>query len=416
MIGISEQKKLKHRIGKKTITIFKANGEPLANTKISITQKSHSFLFGCAEFSAVPYANDELGSENKEKSEAVFEKFFQLFNYTTLPFYWETSESNETQTNENRLKRTAEWFKSNNCTIKGHPLCWHGIFPQGMLGLTNNKMLTAQLKRIKHLVSEFAGVIDIWDVINEPIIMPSFIKNNNIISKLCKEVGRINMARETFTTAGKANHNAIFIINDYQLTDSYEILIEGCLEAGIRIDAIGLQSHMFYGYWGTEKILEILERFARFRLPIHFTECTMISGHLIPCERIDPNDYITDDWASTADGEERQAKDAVHFYKILFENSSVESITWWEFIDGNWLGAPSGFITKDNRVKPIYNELLKLIKQDWWTDQNIYITDNMGRVNVSGFFGEYGISYEEKNGKFLLQKDSTNKEERVILS
>ena len=423
MIGVSEQHRLRHRIGKKSITILKKDGEPLANANVSVTQKKHDFLFGCAEFSSMAYANGELDSEKAKISKSVFDKFFQLFNFTTLPFYWETFEPNEMQIEENRLKRTAEWFKSNDCMVKGHPLCWHSIFPSGMSELTNKQMLSVLQKRIEHLVGEFTGIIDIWDVINEPVIMPAFTKNDNGLTKLCREIGRINMIRETFTAAGKANSCATLMTNDYFVIndlvkaniDSYEILIESCLEAGIGINAIGIQSHMYQGFWGLELTKEILERFGRFGLPLHFTECTIISGHLIPSELMDLNDYVVSNWPSTPDGEEKQAKEAALFYKALFEEHSVESITWWEFVDGNWLGAPSGFITKDNRVKPIYNEMYKLIKQDWWTGSNVYQTDDYGRIHISGFYGDYEISYKFKSGNLALQKGNANMEERVVL-
>ena len=49
------------------------------------------------------------------------------------------------------------------------------------------------------------------------------------------------------------------------MSDAYDILVEGCLESGIKFDAIGLQSHMHQGYWGVEKTLKILERFSRFK-------------------------------------------------------------------------------------------------------------------------------------------------------
>ena len=49
-------------------------------------------------------------------------------------------------------------------------------------------------------------------------------------------------------------------------------------KAGVRIDVIGIQSHMHQGYWGREKTLAVLERFERFHLPIHFTENTLLSG------------------------------------------------------------------------------------------------------------------------------------------
>ncbi|WP_443110867.1 endo-1,4-beta-xylanase [Butyrivibrio sp. AE3009] len=53
-------------------------------------------------------------------------------------------------------------------------------------------------------------------------------------------------------------------------------MIDGCLNAGVPISAIGIQSHQHQGYWGKEKLEEVLERFAHFGLPIHFTENTLI--------------------------------------------------------------------------------------------------------------------------------------------
>ncbi len=94
-----------------------------------------------------------------------------------------------------------------------------------------------------------------------------------------------------FEEARAANPNATLLLNDFDMSTAYECLIEGVLEAGIQVDALGLQSHMHQGYWGEEKTLRILERFARFGLPIHLTESTLLSGHLMPPEIEDLNDY-----------------------------------------------------------------------------------------------------------------------------
>ena len=51
-------------------------------------------------------------------------------------------------------------------------------------------------------------------------------------------------------------------------------MIEECLDAGIAIDAIGLQTHMHQGYRGEDRIAEVLERFSRFGLPLQMTETT----------------------------------------------------------------------------------------------------------------------------------------------
>lgn len=101
---------------------------------------------------------------------------------------------------------------------------------------------------------------------------------------------------------------------------------------------------------------------------------------------------------------ERQAREAVLHYKTLFANPKVESITSWEFVDGNWLGAPAGFITQDNRIKPIYDELHKLIKGEWWTGTICGMTDDTGSFSFSGFAGEYEMVCKGRKSRFKLSR------------
>ena len=93
------------------------------------------------------------------------------------------------------------------------------------------------------------------------------------------------------TPPAQTNPTATLLLNDFDMSTAYECLIEGVLEAGIQVDAIGLQSHMHQGYWGEEKTLAILDRFARFGLPLHLTETTLLSGDLMPAHIEDLNDY-----------------------------------------------------------------------------------------------------------------------------
>jgi GH35 family endo-1,4-beta-xylanase len=99
-------------------------------------------------------------------------------------------------------------------------------------------------------------------------------EHRNGITRLCLERGRIATVRLAFEEARAANPSATLLLNDFDMSPAFECLIEGVLEAGIEVDALGLQSHMHQGYWGEEKTLRILERFARYQLPIHFTEST----------------------------------------------------------------------------------------------------------------------------------------------
>ena len=183
--------------------------------------------------------------------------------------------------------------------------------------LDNRAILQAQIARIQREVSDFAGLIEMWDVVNEAVIMPIFDRYDNGLTRICKELGRIELIRTMFETARATNPQATLLLNDFDVSPAYDILVEGCLEAGIPIDVIGIQSHMHQGYWGVERTQAVLDRFTRFQRPIHFTENTLVSGHLMPPEIVDLNDYQVSDWPSTPDGEARQAEEVVLHYKTL---------------------------------------------------------------------------------------------------
>lgn len=406
-------KEYAHRCGSKTLKLVGADGAPIQGKALRVRQLKHKFLFGCAEFSALPYANNELEGQSLDLAEERFRKFFEVFNFVTLPFYWGRYEPLKGQPDTQRTRTAAQWLVSKGCTLKGHPLCWHTVCADWLMSLDNRSIMETQLARIHRDVRDFSGLIDMWDVINEVVIMPIFKKYDNAVTRICKEYGRIPLVRRVFDAARHTNPDAVLLINDFETSEAYDILIEGCLESGIRFDAIGIQSHMHQGYWGTEKTLEVLERFSRFRLPIHFTENTLVSGHLMPSQIMDLNDFKADEWPTTPEGEARQAEELVTHYRTLFSHPLVASITWWDFADGGWLGAPSGLVRRDSSAKPAYEALHKLVREDWWTAPMELLTDTSGHVHFKGFFGDYELSYEGTIKAFTL--DNNHLEETILL-
>ncbi len=161
---------------------------------------------------------------------------------------------------------------------------------------------------------------------------------------------------------------------------------------------------MHQGWWGVEKTLKVLENFERFNLPIHFTESTLVSGQLMPPEIVDLNDYQVTDWPTTHEGEERQARETVQHYTTLFAHPLVEGITWWDSSDGGWLNAPAGLIRKDGSIKPAYEELMKLIKGEWWISPAQVYTDEKGRIQLNCFLGEYKLSFGRRQESFVVTK------------
>jgi len=397
-----------NRMSNATLTVLKADHTPLANQEVMIEQTRHKFLFGTAAFDLVPLTNGEYAGERKEQAEQRADKLTALFNAATLPFYWARFEPQRGKPMTEQLKNAANWCIHHNLLVKGHPLCWHTLTADWLLSMSNPEILRAQTVRIQREVSNFRGLIDMWDVINEAVIMPIFDKYDNGLTRLCKEMGRINTIKAMFAAARTENPSAILLINDFDVSPAYDILVEGCLEAGIQIDVIGIQSHMHQGYWGVEKTLKVLDQFTRFNLPIHFTETTLVSGQLMPPEIVDLNDYQVEHWPTTPEGESRQAEETVQHYKTLFSHPLVKGITWWDMSDGGWLNAPAGLIRKDGTIKPAYEELMKLVKGEWWLAPTRLRTDEDGQIHFSGFLGDYALTYAGYRKSFSVSRETAS--------
>ncbi len=391
---------LSHRKVNKRLHFSDGNGNPLAEKEVHVKQTNHSFLFGCGAFDFMPYL-----MKKDEEFTTLTEYWLDLFNYGTLPFYWGRFEPEEGQPQTEMLMKTAEYLKSKNVTVKGHPLCWHTVCADWLMKYDNETIMKKQLERIDREVTGFKGVIDMWDVINEVVIMPIFDKYDNAITRICKEKGRVALIKEVFEKAHECNPDATLLLNDFNTSINYEILIDGCLNAGVPISAIGIQSHQHQGYWGAEKLNDVLERFSRFNLPIHFTENTLISGELMAPHIVDLNDWQVDDWPSTPEGEARQCKEVEEMYRILFAHPLVEAITSWDYKDGAWLNAPSGFVRRDKTPKPSHAMLKKLIKNEWWTDTSVR-TDSNGFASIKAMKGSYVLESEGKCANAELVDDS----------
>ena len=392
---------LRHRNAEATLTVRGPDGRPLAGTEVTVAQVRHQFLFGCIGFDFIPLANGETdvpaatfgGAVPPAHAEALAELWFDVFNAATLPFYWGDFEPERGRPDTARLRRTAEWFTSRGVQVKGHPLAWHTLAPDWLLGSTTAEVEAALRGRIRREVSGFAGVIDTSDAINEVVIMPVFDEYDNALTRLAQELGRVGIVRLAFEEARAANPSATLLLNDFDMSPAYERLVEECLDAGVQIDALSLQSHMRQGWWGEERTLEVLERFARFGLPLHLTESTLLSGELMPPEIEDLNDHQVDHWPSTPEGEARQAEELVRHTRTLLSHPAVQGATYWGLTDaGAWLGAPVGLVCADGTPKPSYDAFRDLVAGEWWLPPTTRRTDDAGHATVTGFLGDYTVS------------------------
>ncbi|TFV46232.1 endo-1,4-beta-xylanase [Blastococcus sp. TF02A_35] len=400
-----------------TLTVRHGDGSACADSDVLVEQVRHGFAFGNIGFDFVGLANGEqgegrenvFGGAEPEAAELLEDLWLDVFNTATLPFYWAGFEPVEGRPDTQRLQAAAAWFRDRGVTVKGHPLVWHTLAPDWLLDHPAAEVEEIVRARVRREAGSFAGLIDTWDAINEVVIMPVFAneERQNAITGLCRRIGRIPTIRLAFEEARRANPAATLVLNDFNLSTAYECLVEGVLEAGVQVDAIGLQSHMHQGYWGEERTQEVLERFARYGLPLHWTETTLVSGDLMPPEVVDLNDHQVPSWPSTPEGEERQADDVVRHYRTLLAHPSVEAVTYWGITDrGAWLGAPAGLVRADGSRKPAYDALRGLVKEDWWLAPTRLRTDAEGRVTVRGWAGDYAVSAGGRTASWSLRPDA----------
>lgn len=363
-----------------TVRVTDSSGKPIAGAKVSVEQTRHAFLFGSNIFM--------WGHCKDEKAEDAYRgRFAELLNYATIGFYWPSYEPQQGKPRHEYAEQVARWCKENGIATKGHPLAWNFADPK-WLPNDPDAIRRLQMARIEDCVGRFAGMIDRWDVVNEVTHhdREEFFRNSPKMSAMWKKVGKIEFTRECFEHARKAGPKATLLINDYRTDPAYEKVIEQLVDKqGKRLyDTIGIQSHMHGGTWTNRQIWDVCDRFARFGVPLHFTETTILSGEK-GYERKGP-------WPSTPEGEAWQAKEAVRLYTMLFSHPAVEAITWWDFSDYHaWQGAPAGFLRADMSPKPAYEELKKLIKGKWWTKTSVE-TDASGKAAFRGFLGSYRVT------------------------
>ena len=396
-----------HRKSSRKIKLVDGRGTPLANREIRASQNRHEFLFGAVFFEMVPYLAGKLDPERAQLCAQDFEKMKAVFNQTTMSFYLGRYEPEEGKPDFEDTMRGAKFFRENGFTVKGHPLCWHTACADWLMQYPDETILEKQLARIRRDVTAYRGVIDTWDVINEVVIMPVFDKYDNAITRICKRYGRVGLVKMVFDAAFESNPNGTFLINDFNTSKDYSNLLADCFAAGAKINTIGIQSHQHQGYWGDEKLYEVLDRYSKFGLPIHFTENTFTSGHLMPEEIVDLNDYQITDWPSLPEYEERQLRDTENMARILFASPKVEAFTIWNLQDrGAWLHAPAGWLRADGSEKPVYTRMKEIITQEWMTKNLKLVTDENGEAELSGFRGDYAIEAEGKTFEVSLRKNS----------
>lgn len=385
----------KNRKGDAVLNITDADGKPVSGAEIKISQKNHEFRHGANIFMLNQLENDEKNKKYKEC-------FKNAFNMATLPFYWKDLEPAEGKTRYDKnspeiYRRPAtdlcmEFCEENGIEPREHGLAYEHCFPDWLENRTVSEIKTAYEKRCREISERYAKKIRTIEITNEHGWYDgktAFYEEDEFVED-CFKIAEKYFPENELTINEWSN-----IWNSPSRNrDFYYMIIERALLKGARIDAVGMQYHMFFKaedeaastkyYYNMEHLFKVLDKYSEFGLPIQITEVT------IPA------------YTQEAEDEEVQAEIIKNLYSVWFSHPSVEQIIYWNLVDGYAAFAPKGDMSSgenyyrggllrfDLTPKKAYNTIVDLFKNVWNTKTQCK-TDEKGIAKFRGFYGEYDL-------------------------
>ncbi|MDE5839928.1 MAG: endo-1,4-beta-xylanase, partial [Muribaculaceae bacterium] len=165
--------------------------------------------------------------------------------------------------------------------IIGHALVWHSqLAPWFTKDADGNEVSPEVLKQrmkdhIYAVVGRYKGKIKGWDVVNEAIVDDGSYRNSPFYRILGEEY--IPLA---FQYAHEADPDAELYINDFSMylpekREAYVKIVNALKERGIRIDGIGMQSHIGMDYPEFDEYEKSIVAFGNTGCDVMITELDM---------------------------------------------------------------------------------------------------------------------------------------------
>ena len=284
--------------------------------------------------------------------------------------------------------RLAEWAQKNGKTLTGHCLVWHSQPPKWMFtdkkgNLVSRETLIGRMyNHIMTVMTHYKGKVKGWDVVNEAIQDDGSYRQSLYYKIIGPEF--IELA---FQFAHEADPDAELYINDYSMAkpakrEAYVKLLRQFKAKGLRIDAIGMQSHNGYDYPDYTEYEKSIEAFAAEGVKVMLTELDMNmlpNPHGFSGADISQNFELQKKYNPYVDGLDKKAQKLFNqryldLFRIIERHKDVISrVTFWGTTDeSSWLnGWPIQgrtnyplLIDRNCQMKPVVKDIVKLFAKD----------------------------------------------------
>lgn len=400
----------KYRKGDMTFTVTDENGKPKKGVKITAVLKNHEFRYGANLFML-----DEF--ENGEKNKIYRERFPDIANIATVPFYWDALEPEQgkpryTKDSPRIYRRPPIDLCLEYCAEKGiepkcHCLNYDAFVPDWVKRSDIPTYKFYLEKRMKELAERYASVIPSWEVTNETFYSPKYTMQTS-----SKFYGADDYVEWSFEKADQYFPNNKLIINDFFIFEGrgmstnrapYYMQIERLLKNGItHLDSIGMQFHSFKKY-GTEEELA----FSRYNPEYLYHILDMYAGL---GKKLQITEMTIPAYSDSEEDQDLQAELIEKIYTVFFSHPAMEAIIYWNTVDGYAAFAPLGDMTAgenlyygglmqfDMTPKKSFYTIKRLFTEKWHTNETV-VTGADGSASIRGFYGKYDVILTDENGK-----------------
>ncbi len=403
----------KYRKGDMTISVVDENGNFVPDAKIEVRQTKHAFKFGANLFML-----DEL--ETEEKNQLYKDYFKDVFNMATLPFYWNATEEIKGQQRYAKdsykfyrrppIDLCMEYCEKYDIEPREHSLAFDQTYPLWLKGAPVETVKVELERRFKEISERYASKIRTIEVTNEMYWgegVTEFYTHPSFLEWAYKTADKYFPNNELAINEGTSEA----WLYECKCVAPYYAYTEATMLKGARIDAMGMQFHMFYSRE------EELERSKKLYNPIHLYNQMNLYTNLV--DYLQVTEITIPAYSNDPIDEEIQAKIIEYLYTVWFSHPNMEQIIYWNLIDGYaYIHNPDkipekiresqgnmtigenvyygGLLRFDMTPKPAYRILDELINKRWRT--NLDITTTNGKAELRGFYGEYEIKVTV-NGK-----------------
>jgi endo-1,4-beta-xylanase len=362
------------RKGDFTVRALDAAGAPVRGATVRIEEQRSAFQWG----SALQFARLVQDTpDNRRYRELALELFNAASPENDLKWpVWEGDWG--PGYGHDQSLAALRWLRAHHFYVRGHNLVWPGWkdLPESIVRLRGtprqSEMPGLALAHIRDLTAATRGLLDEWDVLNEPF-------DHHDLMDLFGE----SIMTDWFRAAREGAPGLPLFLNDWgnenlltnaaHCRNTYRTLAY-LQRTGAPIGGLGLQCHISGSPSPPEAILGTFDLYAGFHLPIRITEF----------------DFNTGD-------EQLQADYTRDFLILAFSHPLVVGVQVWGFWEKTHWRPKAAMYRTDWSEKPNGQVYRSLVLGEWRTRAQ-GATGASGDFATRGFYGDYLVTVET-NGR-----------------